>query len=117
MSTTPRRGEIWLVSFDLSVGAEIQKNRPAIVMSVDRMARLPLRVVVPLTDWKPQYVQYPWFVRIRPDPNNSLTKDSGADAFQVKSVSEARFRRCLGTLNAEVLDAIAAAIALVIGKP
>jgi mRNA interferase MazF len=117
MTTTPRRGEIWLVNFDPSVGAEIRKIRPAVVMSVDRVARLPLRVVVPLTDWKPQYIHYPWFVRISPTPSNRLTKDSGADAFQVKSVSENRFVQCLGNASAQEIDAIAAAIALVVGKP
>jgi mRNA interferase MazF len=117
MTTTPRRGEIWRVNFDPSVGAEIRKIRPAVVMSVDRVVRLPLRVVVPLTDWKPQYAQYPWFVRIRPNANNGLTKDSGADAFQVKSVSEARFVQCPGSATAQEIDAIAAAIALVVGKP
>ncbi len=31
----PRRGEVWWVSFDPSVGGEIQKTRPAIVISND----------------------------------------------------------------------------------
>ncbi len=53
ITPTPRRGEIWLVDFQRSVGAEIQKIRPAVVMSVDAMGRLPLRVVVPVTEWKP----------------------------------------------------------------
>jgi mRNA interferase MazF len=105
------------VSFDPSVGAEMRKIRPAAVMSVDRVARLPLRIVVPLTDWKSQYSRYPWFVRINPDPSNGLTKDSGADAFQVKSVSESRFVQRLGSLGSQEIDAIAAAIALVVGKP
>ena len=117
MTTSPRRGEIWRVNFDPSVGAEIQKVRPAVVMSVDRVARLPLRIVVPLTDWKPQYIQYPWFVQISPNASNGLTKDSGADAFQVKSVSEARFAQYLGIADAHEVAAIAAAIALVVGKP
>jgi mRNA interferase MazF len=114
---TPKRGEIWLVNFDPAVGAEIQKIRPAVVMSVDRVARLPLRVVVPLTDWKPQYIHYPWFVQISANATNGLTKDSGADAFQVKSVSEDRFRRYLGDAGAPEVDAIAAAVGLVVGKP
>jgi mRNA interferase MazF len=117
MTTPPRRGEIWRVNFDPSVGAEMRKIRPAAVMSVDRIARLPLRIVVPLTDWKPQYSRYPWFVQISPDPSNGLTKDSGADAFQVKSVSESRFVQCLGSLSSREIDAIAAAIALSVGKP
>ena len=57
----PSRGEIWLIDFDPAVGAEIRKLRPAVVMSVDAIGRLPLRLVVPITDWKDSYSQYPWF--------------------------------------------------------
>jgi mRNA interferase MazF len=72
MSTAPipSRGEVWLVDFDPAVGAEIQKIRPALVISVDAIGRLPLRMVVPLTDWKPQYAHFPWFVLIPADANN-----------------------------------------------
>jgi hypothetical protein len=53
-------------------------------------------MVVPLTDWKPQYANFPWFVSIPADSSNGLNKDSGADAFQTKSVSLARFVRSFG---------------------
>ena len=78
MSTvpTPSRGEVWIVDFDPAVGAEIQKVRPALVISVDSVGRLPLRMVVPLTDWKPQYATFPWFVPIPTDSHNGLRKDS-----------------------------------------
>ena len=61
MATAPRpqRGEIWTVRFDPSVGAEIRKSRPAVVCSVDSIGRLPLRVVVPLTDWQPSFERLP----------------------------------------------------------
>ena len=29
----PQRGEVWLVSFDASIGGEIQKTRPAVIIS------------------------------------------------------------------------------------
>jgi mRNA interferase MazF len=48
-----------MVLFDPSVGAEIQKTRPAVVMNVSTMGRLPLRIVVPLTDWKPAHAGLP----------------------------------------------------------
>lgn len=117
MTRTPKRGEIWLINFEPSIGAEIRKVRPAVVLSLDGLVHLPLRVVVPLTDWKPRYGGCSWFVHMPANAVNGLTKDSGADAFQVKSVSEARFRRYLGDTSAQELDAIAAAIALVVGKP
>ena len=55
----PRRGEIWRVDFDPAAGAEIRKLRPALVISVDTIGRLPLRMIVPITDWKPQYANTP----------------------------------------------------------
>lgn len=112
---TPRRGEIWLVDFDPVVGAEIRKIRPALVISVDVIGRLPLRMVVPITDWKPQYNDYPWIVELPASPSNQLDKDSGADAFQTKSVSLARFVRRLGQVTGAQLDEVASAIALCVG--
>ncbi len=112
-----RRGEIWLIDFDPAVGAEIQKIRPAVVISMDTIGRLPLRLVVPITDWKPRYANYPWFVELPASSANGLTKDSGADAFQTKSVSQARFVRLLGQVTVTQLDDIASAIALCVGAP
>ncbi|HET6575573.1 MAG TPA: type II toxin-antitoxin system PemK/MazF family toxin, partial [Fimbriiglobus sp.] len=89
----PSRGEVWLIDFDPAVGSEIRKVRPAVVVSLDAIGRLPLRLVVPVTDWKPQYASYPWFTVVPADAANGLTKDSGADAFQTKSVALARFVR------------------------
>jgi mRNA interferase MazF len=109
----PKRGEIWLVDFDPAVGAEIQKVRPAVVISMDTIGRLPLRMVVPVTDWKPAYAHFPWFVELPASPANGLAKDSGADNLQTKSVSENRFVRLLGSVTVTQADAIA----LCVGAP
>lgn len=114
---TPRRGEVWLIDFDPSVGAEIRKVRPALVISVDTVGRLPLRLVVPITDWKPQYSKFPWFVELPASTKNGLIKDSGADAFQTKSVALSRFVDPLGEVTSDQLDEIAEAIALCVGLP
>ena len=105
------------MDFDPAVGAEIQKVRPALVISLDSVGRLPLRMVVPLTDWKPQYAGFPRFIHLPATPASGLTKDSGADAFQVKSVSETRFVRRLGVVTAAQIDDIASAVALCVGAP
>lgn len=117
MATAPRpqRGEIWSVRFDPSVGAEIRKLRPAVVLNLDSIGRLPLRIVVPLTDWQPTFAALPWFVPVPASTGTGLAKDSGADAFHVKSVSETRFVRRIGSVSSAQLDEIAAAIALCVG--
>jgi mRNA interferase MazF len=46
------RGEIWLVDLDPAVDAEMKKTRPALIMSDDRLGKLPLKVIVPITGWK-----------------------------------------------------------------
>ncbi|NUN03966.1 MAG: type II toxin-antitoxin system PemK/MazF family toxin [Bryobacteraceae bacterium] len=106
----PKRGEVWNIRFDPAVGAEIQKVRPAVVLSMDSVGRLPLKIVVPVTDWKAAFANFAWFVHLPATPDNGLTKDSGADAFQVKSLSESRFLHKLGELTAGQLDDIAAAV-------
>ena len=113
----PKRGELWLVDFDPAVGAEIRKVRPAVVISMDTIGRLPLRMVVPITDWKAPYASFPWFVELPATTANGLSKDSGADSFQVKSLSNGRFIQRLGVVTDPQLDAIASAIALCVGAP
>lgn len=117
MSSTnkPRRGEIWNVRFNPAVGAEIQKVRPAVVINVPEVGRLPSHIVVPITHWRVEYAAFSWFVPLLPTDDNGLSKPSGADAFQVKSVSELRFVQKLGTLTPQDMEAIAAAVVLSIG--
>jgi mRNA interferase MazF len=111
----PARSEIWDVNFNPSVGAEIQKTRPAVVVNVAEVGRLPLVIVVPITEWQPAFEQRPWFTRLSPTPVNGLSKESGADAFQVKSISVLRLVRRTGRLTDEETDLIGEAIALCVG--
>ncbi|TAH20104.1 MAG: type II toxin-antitoxin system PemK/MazF family toxin [Cytophagales bacterium] len=100
------RGEIWRINLDPTVGAEIQKTRPAIIINDDNLGILPLRVIIPLTDWKDRYVVAPWMVQVRSDETNNLSKDSAADCFQVRSVSINRFVKKIGEVDGVVIAAI-----------
>lgn len=113
----PQRGEIWWVDFDPTTGEEIRKTRPAVVITAPGMGRNQLKVVVPIIGWKPHYTQYLWMFRLVPSKTNGLTKESGADASQVKSVSVVRFGEQMGSVTGDELDEILAAVALVIGLP
>lgn len=102
-TANPTRGEIWSIQFDPQVGQEIGKVRPALVISSNSVGRLPLRIVVPITDWKQHYAGFPWFVHLAPTSTNGLTKESGADAFQVKSVAIVRFKTRKGRVPGKIL--------------
>ena len=115
MTIIPTRGEVWWVDFDPSVHPEQQKVRPAVVMTDPKVGRLNLHIVVPITAWKPLYETYAWFVHLDPTTENGLNKESGAGAFQVKSLSFDRFRSRLGMLTETEIETIAAAIATCVG--
>jgi mRNA interferase MazF len=102
-----QRGEIWLINLDPTIGAEIKKTRPAVIVNDDAIGILPLKVIVPITEWKERYGVAPWIVRLEPDTQNGLDKLSGADAFQVRSVAEQRFVKRLGTVSDALMNSIA----------
>ena len=106
-------GEVWLINLDPTVGAEIRKTRPAVIVSSDAVGVLPLKVIVPLTEWKERYAIAPWMVWVDAI-GSGLDKPSAADAFQVRSVSQERFVRRIGELPAATLHSIVRAIAVVL---
>lgn len=115
--TDPRRGEVWWVDFDPSVGSEQRKVRPAVVVGVDGLGILPLRIVVPITTRRNLSTSHPWWVDLEPSPENGLSNPSVADALQVKSLSLERFDRRMGAVAANELCEVASAVALCIGFP
>jgi mRNA interferase MazF len=117
-STKPssiQRGQIWDVKFDPQVGDEIGKIRPAVVMNIPSAGRLALHIVVPITTGKPSFAQLFWMLPLKATARTGLDHDSFADAFQVKSVSVARFIKQRGTLSQAEIDELAAIIAFCVG--
>ena len=111
----PKRGEVWDVQFAPSVGAEIRKVRPALVLSRDDVGKLPLRVVVPLTTWQESFVDVPWMIEVTSSTRNGLDHQSVADCFQPRSFATERFIAKRGTLNQTEVERIARTVAEVLG--
>ena len=99
ISPNPSRGEVWDIDFDPTLGSEIEKTRPAVVVSIDNIGILPIKIVVPITKWKTEFLGRIWLVRIKHNRTNGLTKESAIDTLQVKGVDILRFRRKLGQLT------------------
>ena len=105
----PRRGEVWLVSFDPSPGGEIQKTRPAVVVSNDTANALLNRVqVVPLSGQVDRL--YPAEATIT---LNGARRKAMAD--QITTTSKRRLQRRLGVLGREDLEAVSRVICLQLG--
>ena len=109
-----KQGEIWVINLDPTIGAEIKKTWPAIIVSDDALGKLPLKVIVPITDWKDKYEVAPWMIKIDPNSNNGLTKESSADCFQVRSVSQDRFVKKIGSITNKTQDEIKLALSKVL---
>ena len=105
-----KQSEIWLVDLDPTKGAEIQKKRPAIIINDNRLGKLPLKIVVPITDWKDYYQIASWMVKLEPNSANGLSKDSAADCFQVRLLSQDRLIKKLGSIDETNLEKIKEAL-------
>jgi len=105
-----KQGEIWLVGLDPSVGAEMKKTRPGLIISADALGKLPLKIIAPITDWKEHFCKYPWMVKISPSKQNGLTKESAADCFQIRSVSVDRMTVPVGSVSPDIVALVQEAI-------
>lgn len=110
----PQRGEVWDVDFEPVQGSETGKLRPAVVISSDALARFPVRLVMPITEWQEKHARTYWRVRIDPDLQNGLAKPSAADALQTRVAALSRFKSFRGALRADQLEEITAALAAII---
>ena len=104
-----KRGEVWWVNFDRSIGGEIQKQRPAIIVSNDAANRNLNRVqVVPLTS------------RVdRVYPSEAIVKvgrrQSKAMADQMTTVSKQRLTNQMGKISGVDLEKVERAIMIQLG--
>lgn len=110
----PKRGEIWYVNLDPTLGAEIKKQRPVVVVNSDAIGKLPIKLVAPVTGWNSKFAQNIWQVRIDPSKTNGLSKPSAIDVLQLRGVDVQRFIRHVGRVSSIQMEEITAAIAAVI---
>ena len=113
-SNQPKRGEIWLANFDPTLGTEIKKIRPAVILSADAIGKLPIKLVAPITDWKPYFESNLWHIKLEPTAINGLTKPSAIDALQLRGLDTQRFIRKLGKLSPDMMAELTIAVVTVI---
>ena len=113
----PRRGDIYLVNFDPTLGAEIRKTRPALILQNDIGNKFSPVTIVAAISSKFDEPLYPTEVLISAKVLTGLTVDSVVLLNQIRTVDKKRLVKQLGTLSAaemeEVNQALRISLALV----
>lgn len=106
---SPRRGDVFWVNLDPTVGTEIRKRRPAVIVSNDAANRRYHQVtVIPLTSQRADAVE-PFQASVSGE-EAGLPKDSKALAEQIRTISRLRLGARAGHLNSETMETIDTAI-------
>ena len=109
-----KAGDIYWVNLDPTIGDEIKKTRPVVVLNAGHDKHLKLAIVVPVTEWSPVWDKNPFFVSLEPNPGSGLNKKSVADCFQIRAVSHNRFNEKIGHTSDEEIFEIKRAITLIL---
>lgn len=107
----PQRGEIYWVNLDPTVGTEIAKTRPALIISNNTGNQYSDRVIVaPITSQNTHKV-YPFEVLI-PHDEAGLTYDSKVLLDQIRTIDKRRLGNLIGTLSSDRIMLVDKAIRL-----
>lgn len=110
----PKRGEIYLVSFDPTVGVEIQKTRPALILQNDiANEHSPITIVAAITSQFDDTL-YPTEVLVQP-PEGRLTVNSVVLLNQIRSIDKQRLVKRLGKLTDQTMALVNLAIQVSLG--
>lgn len=107
-SIFPRRGEVYLVNFDPTIGAEIKKIRPALVIQNDIGNQYSSTIVVAAitgNGHKKKVKQVPVSVLIA-DGEGGLTKDSLVLLGQIRTIDKRRLGKRLGAISAKTMNLV-----------
>jgi len=105
----PRRGEVWWVAFDPSLGGEIRKTRPAVILSNNAAnAALNRVIVVPLTTQTTRVYPGEALIILNGEERKAM-------ADQIMTASKQRLRDRLGALSSTDLSAVEKAVLFQLG--
>jgi len=109
-----KSGEIYWVNLDPTIGDEIKKKHPVIILNAGHHRYLKLAIVVPLTAWNPHWEKNPFFVSLEPNFANRLQKKSVVDCFQIRAISHKRIAEKIGEISTNKINLIKKSIALIL---
>jgi mRNA interferase MazF len=99
-----RLGSIWLVAFDPSIGTEIRKTRPAVIISGTAFNRRSKVTVLPITSAYPNERLLPVVVPVTSSTSNGLHTDSFVVCIDPMTFDKRRLVQRLGQLEIEQIQ-------------
>ena len=112
--TSPRRGEVYLVNFDPTLGAEIQKTRPALILQNDIANRhSPITIVAAISS-RFEDPLYPTEVLVS-IPEGGLSVNSVVLLNQIRSIDRRRLVRRLGAVQAGTMAKVERSLQISLG--
>ncbi|MGI8906262.1 MAG: type II toxin-antitoxin system PemK/MazF family toxin [Candidatus Sumerlaeaceae bacterium] len=110
----PKRGEIYLVNFDPTIGSEIKKTRPALILQNDMGNKhSPVTIVAAMTSQVGEKL-YPTEVRIAAGEGN-LGREGVVLLNQIRSIDKQRLVKRLGTLSPQTMGKVDQALQVSLG--
>ncbi len=110
----PRRGEVYLVSFDPTLGVEIKKTRPALVLQNDVANRYSPITIVAAISTQFEKPLYPTEVLVEA-PEGGLRSASVVLLNQIRSIDKQRLVKRLGALRPATMKSVERALQISLG--
>ncbi len=109
----PKRGQVYWVNLDPTIGAEIKKRRPAVIIQNDVGNQYsPTTIIAPITSGAEAL--YPIEVEVKA-PEGGLKNDSLVKLDQIRAVDKRRLVKRTGQLNPETMRKVDQAILISMG--
>lgn len=108
----PKRGSVYLINFEPTIGAEIKKTRPAVIISNNVANQYSSIVIVAAITGrgKPKFDE----VSIKP-PEGGISKPSVIQPNQIRSIDKRRLVKKLGDLSKKTVQALDVALQITLG--
>jgi len=105
-SSNYRLGSIWLVNFEPSIGPEIRKTRPAVIISGTSFNQRSKVTLLPITSANPSDRLRPVIVPLTPDDSNGLSTNSCVVCVDPMTFDKRRLVQYLGQIESAQLEEI-----------
>lgn len=113
-ATFPKRGEVWIVNFDPTIGSEIKKTRPAVVLQNDVGNRYSAVTIVAAISSHSDDKLYPTEVLVKA-PEGGLEESSVVLLNQIRTIDKKRLIKKIGVLKSATIESVNHALKISVG--